>query len=98
MAEHSSLSYGSGRYPSSFVSALLTVTAPAALALKPLFRRCIALALKSFEAQSLLSHAVYFLVESIHFFVVLLVPRCWRVALAQCLKRFLNREFGSICH
>jgi len=64
------LRHGSSRYLSSFLSELLTVAASAALALKPLFRRRTAFALMSFEAQSLLSHAAYFLVENIHFLVV----------------------------
>jgi hypothetical protein len=52
----------------------------------------------TFKAQSLLSHALYFFVKRVHFLVVPLVLRFRRLAAAQLLKRFLNREFGSAAH
>jgi hypothetical protein len=63
-----------------------------------LLRRSIAPTLVSFEAQPLLSHAFYFFVEGLHFLIVLLVLRFRLVALAQLLKRFLDREFGGLSH
>jgi hypothetical protein len=64
----------------------------------PLLRRSIVLALASLEAQPLFSHTFYFVVESIHFRIVLFVLRFGPVTLAQFLKRFFDREFGGVSH
>jgi hypothetical protein len=58
----------------------------------------ITLTLVSIEAESLRSHALYFFIECINFFVEPSVFRFLRVAPAQFFERFLNRKFGDFSH
>ena len=58
----------------------------------------LAATLVPFEAQSLLSHALYFFSKLSIFFVEPRVFRFQRIALAQFLKRFLDGEFVDFSH